>query len=211
MFRKGLKKGSKIFQNDAGEDSIPPIKIELPKKRGISSKELCNVEGFVVSEDFVCKKFVKEKSGVEKVREKNLEKHIQRVLEGSQEVRAEEFVIPEKYRPDNSRLTEGGEKSLWLAGLVEVPLSVEHKIDNIEATEAATRRAIKGEGVFSTRFGHLHQQEYETFTQNMMKSKNFDKEIQRIEKKMTLRGQKYKRDKEARIKMNEMYEEAWRS
>ena len=184
MFRKGLKKGSKIFQNDAGEDSIPPIKIELPKKRGISSKELCNVEGFVVSEDFVCKKFVKEKSGVEKVREKNLEKHIQRVLEGSQEVRAEEFVIPEKYRPDNSRLTEGGEKSLWLAGLVEVPLSVEHKIDNIEATEAATRRAIKGEGVFSTRFGHLHQQEYETFTQNMMKSKNFDKEIQRIEKKI---------------------------
>lgn len=208
MFRKVQKKGMKIAQCEDDEDVVMPVKIELPKKRGISSTELCSIGGGEANEEIVCKKFVKEKSGVEKIREKNWERHVEKVMSGE---KGDEFVIPEKYLPDNKRITEGAERSLWLAGLVEVPLSVEHKIDNIEATEAATRKAIRGEGGYCSRFNHLHQFEYETFTQNMTKTRNNEKEIERIEKSMTLRGKKYKLDKQARIKMNEKYENAWRT
>jgi hypothetical protein len=198
----------KIFQdNQEDELLVLPVKVELPKKRGISSKILeCNLENSE-SLGFSFKKFVKEKSCVEKIQEKNLERHIQKKGGG---LVKEEFVIPEKYKPDNSRIVEGTEKSLWLAGLVEVPLSIDHKIDNIEATEAAKRKFFAKEEEFKSRFHHLHEDEIETFNQKMTQAKNLEKEIERLERNLILRGKRYKVDKEERVKNNRKLENSWK-
>lgn len=209
MFRKSGKKGSKIIQNaEEFEESVNLVKVDLPKKRGISASLLGINEEPQVAQKYSCKKFVKEKTDVEKIREKNFEKHLKKNLDS--DGRSDDFVIPDKYKPDNSRIVDGTERTLWLAGLVEVPLSIEHKIDNIEATEAAKRKMIGTEEKFVSRFEHLHQDEFDVFNSNMTKSKNLEKEIERLEKNMILRGKRYKIDKEERVRLNRKLEESWK-
>jgi len=73
-------------------------------------------------------------------------------LKKQEEVKAKEktreeklFEIPESLQVEDAQ-AEAKEKMSWMAGLAEVPLGVEYKIANIEATEKAKREFLYGEG-----------------------------------------------------------------
>ena len=217
MFRKPSIKGKKIIEEtsdyEAKEENIE-IRI-LPKKRfrGLSATEEFKEEE-KSEKNSLEKKFVQSRSQIQKIRENHLENYIKETLNVEQQSLTkkcesfEDFLyqIPEKYKTDNSRITEGSEKTLWLTGLVEVPLSIEHKLDNIEATEAAKRRGIKEYSAEGSRFEGLHEEEYERFNERLNQQRNNEKIVERLEKKMVLRGKKYKIDKEERIKNNQNFE-----
>jgi Hepatocellular carcinoma-associated antigen 59 len=219
MFRKSLKKGKKVIEFDNEDDYIEIQKMPVKRSRGIPANQI--LETIDKQEDpsnSLAKKFVKSKSEITKIRENHLENYIKDTLnlinpspKQIEEKLSEDILykIPDKYKTDNSRITEGSEKTLWLTGLVEVPLSLEHKLDNIEATEAAKRRAIKDSSGFTSRFNSLHTEEYEQFNETINQEKNNRKTIERLEKKMILRGKKYKIDKEERIKNNQKVEKSW--
>ena len=221
MFRKIKNKGKKLIESESEQEEEYNLH-SLPKKRnrGISACKITeDVEKNEENGDALGKKFIKSKSQIEQIRKSHLEKYIKETLftEPSEKTqKAEELsedillTIPDKYKTDNSRILEGSEKTLWQSGIVEVPLSIEHKLDNIEATEAAKRRAIKDYSYHVPRFEELHVEEYEQYNERLNDQKNNEKNVERLEKKMMMRGKKYKMDKSARVEQNKKLENSWK-
>ena len=216
MFRKNSSKGKRILDSGVEEKTCD---IVLPKKRnrGIAVSSVISDLDYQQEEpDNFSKKFIKSKSQIDQIHKNHLDRYIKETLntekiesqQKPEEILTEEllFEVPEKYRIDNSRITEGSEKTLWQSGIIEIPLSLDYKLDNIEATEAVKRRAIKENSAFHSRFDELHMAEYEKFNARLDHTKNYEKTVERFEKKMTLRGKRYKTDKEERIKQNEKLE-----
>lgn len=230
MFRKSSKKGKKMLVSIEDHDGFEQeheenieIKFQVPRKRnrGISSSKIFedNDEPVDYTENLK-KKFVKAQPQTENAKDNKLTKNIKQSFDIEKNLtRAENdslsedqlYQIPEQYRTENLKFTERSENPLWITGLEEIALSIEHKIDNIEATEAAKRRAIKDGSSYVSRFSKLHDEEYEQFNQNLSNIRNFEKMSERIEKKMLLKGKKYKLEKEARVKQNQNIEKSWQN
>jgi hypothetical protein len=218
MFRKPNRKGKKIIENlgpeEEDEEFVMPVYLPQKRNHGICASKLLDfVEPAIEPVNPLSVRFVKQKSQLEAIKEVEIKQRVKNVLStlekktnSDEKIEEFNFEIPEKYKVDNKRIEEGPTKSIWQAGIIEVPLSIEHKLDNIEATEAAKRRVIRGDINFASRFDEIHKEEYEQFNENLHKARNHEKEMQRLEKKMVLRGKRYKLDKEKRVKENEAYE-----
>lgn len=171
-------------------------------------------------ESFMRKIFVKPTNELEALREKQMQKYIASKMndddhqaEKSKKTDIEEEILgqmPEMFKSDNKRIQEGAEKTIWKQGLTEVPLSIKHKLDNIERTELTKRRAIKDVSVPESRFSELHNEEYERFNYLHSENRKEQKILERLEKNYVLRGKRLKEDRKERSEMNRRTEESWR-
>jgi len=82
-------------------------------------------------EAFLNERLYKKNDKEDKVKEKTREEKLYEIPEGLQV-------------PDSA--AKSADKMSWMAGLAEVPLGVEYKLANIEATEKAKREFLLGEG-----------------------------------------------------------------
>ncbi|CAG9336044.1 unnamed protein product [Blepharisma stoltei] len=223
MFKKSEKKAGKIIVGQEEKDEVKIVtKIPVKRHRGISFTEIEeNNEKASEHENFMRKIFVKPNNELEALREKHMEKYINGKLKPSEQNEwrkagndefSEEalYEIPEKYRSDNSRFSDGAEKTLWKSGLMEVPLSIKHKLDNIERTEIAKRKAIKDVNVPDSRFMELHEEEYERFNQLHSEARKEAKIVERLEKRLLLKGKRLKEERKERSEMNRLVEESWK-
>merc|ERR1712048_1030857 len=102
------------------------------------------------------------------------------------------YEIPDGLQVPDASLGQE-DKMSWMAGLAEVPLGVEYKLANIEATEKAKREFLLGAGqaakahtvlepdavtrkAFGSRFQH--------FAENSSKSASDDATLERFRKRM---------------------------
>lgn len=114
-----------------------------------------------------------------------------KVEEGKKEKTREEklYEVPAHLQVHDGQ-SGSADKMSWVAGLAEVPLGIEHKLANIEATERAKREFLMGERsqeamiepdaitrkAFGTRFQHFPSQE--------SKSASDDAALERFRKRM---------------------------
>jgi len=98
------------------------------------------------------------------------------------------------------------DKINWVTGLIEVPLSMKHKLDNIEATEQAKRRLFYDSTVEESRFSDIHAEEYEHFHGERLKAKKEEKEFDRLETLMFGKSRARRKALERKRKENSMAE-----
>uniref|UniRef100_A0A0G4HBF1 Uncharacterized protein n=1 Tax=Chromera velia CCMP2878 TaxID=1169474 RepID=A0A0G4HBF1_9ALVE len=78
-------------------------------------------------------------------RRQEVEEHAEKQREARRRKEEALFDIPEHLRVEDET-EKNAEKMAWVTGLVEVPISVEAKLKNIEATERAKRDLLQKEG-----------------------------------------------------------------
>jgi hypothetical protein len=207
MFRRTQKKGGKVVQDSHSGAEIIRAKRPRPKENPeyIQSKEQCErpAMGLV---------FVKPQGSLEALREKHKQSYIEAKLVDPA-LEAEEPTANED--PDSvfdtmKRLKSDEEykadKINWVTGLIEVPLSMKHKLDNIEATEQAKRRLFYDSTVEDSRFDDIHAEEYEHFHGERLKAKKEELEFERLETLMFGKSRARRKNLEKKRKENAMAE-----
>ena len=228
-FKKGVRKGQKVIE-EPEYDYEEHVSIDIKRKkrhRGVESFSVDKTETSATEqvEGIMKRSFVKPSDTLEQLRAKHMEEYIadklkkQKTEEKSDQIffhepkspSKHEFLpsIPAELQASSKRIESGSEKTHWHTGLLEVPLSLKHKLDNIEATEAAKRRVLKEVSVPESRFKELHEEEYETFHSNNAQAKQDRKLEESLIKQFSLRGKALKKEKDQRRRMNEMIERSW--
>lgn len=228
-FKKAVRKGQKVIE-EPEYDYEEHVSIDIKRKkrhRGVESFPVENTETSATEqlEGIMKRSFVKPSDTLEQLRAKHMEEYIadklkkQKTAEKSDQLSSSELkspsnpdslpFIPSELQATSKRIETGSEKTHWHTGLLEVPLSLKHKLDNIEATEAAKRRVLKEVSVPESRFKELHEEEYETFHSNHAQAKQDRKLEESLIKQFSLRGKALKQEKEQRRRMNEMIERSW--
>jgi len=195
MFKK-LTKRPKLKLDGAKEDTTNPVQ-KLPKKRqrGIQGTE---PKVYQLEEELpsLSKNFVKPNSQPK-----------EKPKSSPQREESELYTVPPQYKIDNSRIQDGHERTPWLSKLTEVPLSLEHKLDNIESTEAAMR-SVFGEQPNTSRFSHLHSEHYETHKMNHDHARTAEKLENSIVKQFSLK--KLRKEKQKKAYKNKLIEQLLR-
>lgn len=222
-FKKPIRKGHKIIEDEPDYDyESEQVSIDIKRKKRHRGVESFHIDKSEISptEQVECimkRSFVKPTDTLDQLRAKHMEDYISQKLKqrknspDSPEIPQDSDLptIPPELQVNSKRIESGSEKTHWHTGLLEVPLSLKHKLDNIEATEAAKRRVLKEVSVPESRFKELHEEEYETFHANHAQAKQDRKLEESLMKKFSLRGKALKREKEQRSKMNQIIEKSW--
>lgn len=209
MFRKIPKKASISLSQDS--EIVLPTVLTHPKKRP-RGLEMPSLPTQPVPDDqkLIQKVFVKSSDRLEVLQNTHMERYINERIgkPASQPVAKPDFdpvkslekelyAVPTQYQVQEGVYEDANERTNWLAGLAEVPLTMQHKLDNIEQTENSKRKLMKtGQGQKS-RFGEIHYEEVEAFHARRLQGKEDEALYKQLEKefKMTRRDRKLEEEK----------------
>lgn len=194
MFRKIGKKAAVSLSSET--DSTLPTVVLPPKKRP-RGLEMVTTGPVEVEQDLslVQKVFVRSSERLDAAQNKYLEKYIEERIgrkagETVEEVGNTEekdlYSVPKQYQVDESAYEEALERTNWLSGLAEVPLTIEHKLDNIEQTENSKRKLLKTGQSSGSRFEDIHYEEVEAFHARRLQSKVDEAVYKQLEKEFKL-------------------------
>lgn len=226
MFRKTVKKGGKVVSDSGGMTEVVrakrPRPAENPPEPTVEDQSEKSTMGLV---------FVKPQGSLEALREKHKERFIDAKLadpalesvlnlvpkplapgsDFSAALAADNddpeaiFAAAKRFKTSNTDEYKT-DKINWVTGLIEVPLSMKHKLDNIEATEQAKRRLFYDNRVEESRFGEIHSEEYEHFNDERLKAKKEEREYEQLEALMFGKSRQRRKALERKRKENAMAE-----
>ena len=197
MFRKISKKAAVSLSSEA--DSAVP-RVTLPPRKRRRGLEMVTAGPVQAEQDLslVQKVFVRSSERLEAVQNKHLERYIEERLGGKAEIACESgnneaqeqekdlYSVPKQYEVDESAYEEAAERTNWLSGLAEVPLTIDHKLDNIEQTENSKRRLLKSGSAGGSRFEQIHYEEVEAFHARRLQSKVDEAVYKQLEREFKL-------------------------
>lgn len=214
MFRKIGKKAAVSLS--AETDSALPTVVLPPKKRP-RGLEMVTPGPVQVEQDLslVQKVFVRSSERLDAAQNKYLEKYIEERIgrkagetvkeEGNSEEK-DLYLVPKQYQVDESAYEEALERTNWLSGLAEVPLTIEHKLDNIEQTENSKRKLLKTGQSSASRFEDIHYEEVEAFHARRLQSKVDEAVYKQLEKEFKLTRRDREQSKAGRLEASRQVE-----
>ena len=229
MFKKVIKKAPIALDSDPAPTEAISIVTQPAKKRprglGVQALEPPRPK----PEDFplIHKVFVKSSEKIEAMQNRHMEAFIQQRLSQTdsdpalalicEKLKAEQpppsedeetlYKVPKRFQADDSIYETAAEKTNWLSGLAEVPLTIEHKLDNIELTENSKRRVLKAGGPVTSRFEDIHYDEVEAFHSRRIKTKVDEELYTQLEKEFKLTRRDRKLSEAQRRVQNRIVEE----
>lgn len=194
MFRK-ISKKTAISLLPESDSALPAV--ALPPRKRPRGLEMVTAGPVQVEKDLslVQKVFVRSSERLEAVQNKHLERYIEEKIGGKAELTGKSeptesekdlYSIPKQYEVDESAYEEAAERTNWLSGLAEVPLTIEHKLDNIEQTEQSKRKLLKTGPACASRFELIHYEEVEAFHARRLQSKVDEAVYKQLEREFKL-------------------------